>query len=71
MDDYRLYKAGITENGITAARARELYEDARSRPDSDLDGDLATGFHYYATASEGLRLVRCHVLPAGTPWPSG
>jgi len=48
---------------ISAARARELHDAARLRPDADLDGDLETGFHFYETDGDGLQLVRHHVTP--------
>lgn len=49
---------------LTQARARELFDQARERPDADLDGSLAEGFHYYNGGPDGLRL-RVHVMPIG------
>jgi hypothetical protein len=62
MTDYLFDKARILVDRISEQRARELYEEARTRPDSDLEGDLETGFHYW-DAPDGIKLVRFHVTP--------
>jgi hypothetical protein len=71
MADYDLYNGGIVHQLITAERAREIYEQAAADPDSDLDGDLETGFHYWTKSTDGLELVRHHVMPRQDDEPSG
>lgn len=63
-DTYFLSRAGITSDYITAGKARQLYDDARDRPDSGLEGDLETGFGFWLLSADGkVRLVHCTVTP--------
>lgn len=63
-DAYLLSRAGITADRITAAEARRLYDGARDRPGSVLEGDLESGFGFWSLSADGkLRLVRCTVTP--------
>ncbi|HZP51584.1 hypothetical protein, partial [Actinocrinis sp.] len=69
-DTFLLTRAGITSDYITAAKAQQLYDDARARPESALDGDLETGFGFWLLSADGtVRLVRCTVTPCATPPP--
>lgn len=63
MGDYDLYNGGIVHDRISAERAREIYDEAAADPESDLDGDLETGFHYWTKNADGVQLVRHHVMP--------
>lgn len=63
MPDYNVYNGGITKERISSERARELYEQAAANPDSDLDGSLEHGFHYWTIGADGGRRVRRHVMP--------
>lgn len=61
---YLFVRASITADYITARRARELYAEAASQPETDLYGDLATGFYFWSLDAEsGLKLVHCRVTP--------
>ena len=63
-DAFLLSRAGITSDYITADKARQLYDDARGRPESGLEGDLETGFGFWLLSADGtVRLVRCTVTP--------
>jgi hypothetical protein len=62
-DAYLIDRAGIVRERITAADAHRLYADAKTRPGSNLAGDLETGFTYWAAVFDDVRLVRCHVHP--------
>lgn len=62
-EGYRISRARITEGIISADQAAALLDTAASNPDADLAGDLETGFHYWSTSSDGVQLVRCHVMP--------
>jgi hypothetical protein len=64
-DIYLLVRAGITADYITAAKARQLYANARDRPDAGLEGDLESGFAFWSLSADGkVRLVRCTVTPS-------
>lgn len=61
---YLLIRASITSDYITARRARELYAEAAAQPETDLYGDLKTGFYFWSFDPEsGLKLVHCRVTP--------
>lgn len=61
---YLLSRAGITADYITAGQAQQLYDDARDRPASALEGDLESGFGFWSLSTdEQVRLVRCTVVP--------
>jgi len=62
-DYYLLTRAHITADYITAQYAGELYDQARSRPEADLRGDLEAGFYFWTLSDSGLRLVHCRVIP--------
>ena len=63
-DYYMIMRARITTDYLTASHARELYDEARTRPHADLRGDFDSGFYYWAFTDEsGLRLIRCRVTP--------
>lgn len=63
MADYVLHNGGIVRKRIGVERAREIYDEAAADPQSDLDGDLQAGFHYWTKDADGLELVRHHVMP--------
>lgn len=64
-DYYLLDRANLTADYITAQRARELYAEAQSQPESGLWGDLETGFYFWSYEAEtGLKLVHYSVTPA-------
>jgi hypothetical protein len=66
-DYYLLDRANITADYITTRRARELYTEAQRDPQSDLWGDLETGFYFWSIEPDtGLRLVHYSVTPAAT-----
>ena len=65
-DYYLLTRAHITADYITAQYAGELYDQAGSRPEADLRGDLETGFYFWTLSDSGLRLIHCRVTPLHT-----
>ena len=61
---YLVVRASLVHSYIGASLARKLFDEADSRPGSQLDGNLQDGFAYWAvTSDDGLRLVGCQVLP--------
>lgn len=59
---YVLIRNDYLRDEITAERAHELFEQARSREGSGLGGDLSSRFWFWARTTEsGVRLVRCRV----------
>jgi hypothetical protein len=63
-DYYLLTRAKITASYITARRAHELYDEARTRPAAELRGNLESGFEYWTTYEDGdLKLVLLQFVP--------
>lgn len=59
---YRVTRAGITQDIVTAVTARQLYEAASGDPESQLEGALPHGYTYWVKVPFGRIRVRVKPL---------
>ena len=63
-DEYLITRAHLNRERITPETARRIYDEAAAREDSELTGDVETGFAFWSEIHDGLKLVRVRVTPA-------